>query len=236
MTDIKFKEVLDTITENDMRELAEELIKTIPAYFYDVPASSTGKYHPSYALGIGGLYRHTLALCRIMNHILEVSNYTEHDKNLMRIAGMMHDTRKSGSQEAYEKNKYTNFDHPLQAAEVVRNFKGKDWNDEDIEIIASAIETHMGKWNEDKRSNVILPIPKNKYQMIIHWCDYLASRKDIEVQFSNESIEVPTIDTYRLSFGKHAGKLLSEIPKDYLQWLASTDVKEPLSSLLKEVI
>ena len=236
MTDIKFKEVLDTITENDMRELAEELIKTIPTYFYDVPASSTGKYHPSYALGIGGLYLHTLALCRIMNHILEVSNYTDHDKNLMRIAGMMHDTRKSGSQEAYEKNKYTNFDHPLQAAEVVRNFKGKDWNDEDIEIIASAIETHMGKWNEDKRSNVILPIPKNKYQMIVHWCDYLASRKDIEVQFSNESIEVPTIDTYRLSFGKHAGKLLSEIPKDYLQWLSTTDLKEPLRSLVKEVV
>lgn len=102
----------------------------------------------------------------------------------MRIAGLMHDSRKSGSQEEYEHNHYTNFDHPIKAANVVREFKGTGfWNDNEIELIAQAIESHMGQWNTDKRSLVVLPLPTNKYQMMVHWCDYLASRKDIEIKF-----------------------------------------------------
>ena len=31
-----------------------EVIKLLPDYFFVVPASSTGKYHPDYALGDGG--------------------------------------------------------------------------------------------------------------------------------------------------------------------------------------
>lgn len=166
------------------KTLANELIKTVPDYFWTVPASSTGKYHPTYALGDGGLYRHTVALCRIMNHLFEVSTgFTPREKDLLLIAGIMHDSRKSGSQTEYESNHYTNFDHPLKAANVVRQFKNKSWNNNEIELIANAIESHMGKWNTDKRSNVVLPTPQNKYQTMLHWCDYLASRKDLEVKF-----------------------------------------------------
>lgn len=221
-----FEEILKTFENEDLRNLCEELIKTIPDYFYKVPASSTGKYHPAYALGEGGLYRHTLALCKIMNHMFEVTNYISRDRDLMRIAGIMHDTRKSGSQEEYEKNKYTNFDHPLKAAEVVRSFKGRDWEDVEIEIIADAISSHMGKWNTDKRSSIVLPTPQNKYQNIVHLCDYLASRKDIEIVFSSE--ELPQIDPfdYKITFGKHSGKSLREIPVDYLKWLQKQEIKD----------
>ena len=47
------------------------MIKTIPEYWYHVGASSTGKYHPEYSLGEGGLMRHTVALVRILNYMLE---------------------------------------------------------------------------------------------------------------------------------------------------------------------
>lgn len=232
-----FEEVIDTIENEDLKELALELIKTIPSYFYQVPASSTGKYHPEYALG-GGLYRHTLALCRIMNHIFEVSNYTSRDKDLMRIAGMMHDTRKSGDQEAYNINHYTNFDHPFQAATIVRAFKNKEWNNEEVEIIASAIESHMGKWNEDKKTGCVLPLPKSKYQMIVHWCDYLASRKDIEIKFDNNTRVLPNVEEYQLTFGKHNGKTLVQIEKEdpsYIIWLKNQDLKYPVKELIKQV-
>lgn len=232
-----FEEIISTIENEDLKELALELIKTIPPYFYEVAASSTGKYHPSYALGEGGLYRHTLALCRIMNHLFEVSNYTSRDKDLMRIAGMMHDTRKSGDQEEYEINHYTNFDHPLQAALIVRAFKNKKWNNDEIETIASAIESHMGKWNTDKRSSAVLPLPKTKYQMIVHWCDYLASRKDIEIKFDN-SESLPDINEYKLTFGKHAGKTLVQINQeapDYISWMKGQDLKYPVNELIKKL-
>ncbi len=62
---------LRTIENDDLRFLAGEMIKTIPEYWYHFGASSTGKYHPEYSLGEGGLMRHTVALIRILNNMLE---------------------------------------------------------------------------------------------------------------------------------------------------------------------
>lgn len=240
-----FKEILDTFENEDLKELAEEIIKTFPPYFYEVGASSTGKFHPSYALGILGLYRHTVALCKFLNHMFEteIFNFTSRERDLLRIAGITHDSRKSGTQEAYEKNKYTNFDHPLQAANVVRNLKNNKWNNDEIELIATTIESHMGKWNTDKRSSTVLPVPKDKYQKILHLADYLASRKDIEMKFDNEINFVGSVaDTSPnrlMPFGKYAGRKISELDSDYLRWIVDISncddgIKQIAKNALKE--
>lgn len=232
------KEVTLTFENDDLKELCKEVLKTIPDYFYNVAASSTGKYHPSYALGDGGLVRHTTALCKIMNSIFEVTPYFDsRERDLLRIAGIMHDSRKSGDQDAYARNKYTNFDHPIQAAEVIRSFKGKNWNDDEIEIIAVAIESHMGQWNTDRRSSVILPTPENKYQYMLHVCDYLASRKFLEVKFDTTIVPKNPLEL-TMPFGKHSGKQLKDVPVDYLEWAyANMDsLQEPLKSAIGEII
>ena len=179
-------EILTSIENQDLQILARDMIGTIPDYFWVVPASSTGKYHPQYALGDGGLARHTVAVVRFLNHIFAMKCFGEpigsRKRDLLRIAAMMHDSRKSGSQEDYEKNKYTKHEHPLLAAEVVRTFKDK-YDKYEIEMIASCIETHMGQWNVNSRSDIVLPEPQNGMQRLLHMADYLASRKDIEVLF-----------------------------------------------------
>jgi len=184
-----FVEILTSIENEDLQILARDLVGTIPDYFWHVPASSTGKYHPSYALGDGGLVRHTVAVVRFLNHIFAMecfgSTLTSRKRDLLRIAGMMHDTRKSGSQEDYEKNKYTKHEHPILAANVVRQFADK-YDKDEIELIASCIESHMGQWNTSSRSNVVLPKPQTGMQRVLHMADYLASRKDIEVIINKE--------------------------------------------------
>lgn len=230
-------EIINKIENDDIKQFAEELLTTIPEYFYHAPASSTGKYHPAYALGDGGLARHTLALVRFLNYTFEIdcmgSSWTSREKDLMRVAGMMHDTRKSGSQQDYEANKYTRFDHPLLAAAVVKSYVGEGIiPDSEIEIIASAIASHMGQFNTDKRSNIVLPTPKNKYQKIIHWADYLASRKDVEMRFETG---IPTPAEYRFTFGKHNGETLEDVMKNdpsYIDWLKTTELRFPLDQLL----
>ena len=47
----------------------------------------------------------------------------------------------------------------------------------DIAAAASCIETHMGKWNTSKHSEVVLPRPKTAIQYMVHLADYIASRK-----------------------------------------------------------
>ena len=239
-----FDSILNTIENEDIRYFAEQCIETIPDYFWNVGARSTGKYHPQYALGDLGLARHTCALVRFLNHILSVDcfggKFTSREKDLMRVAGMMHDTRKSGDDEDYKKNKYTKFDHPLLAANEIRTLIGFI-SEEELELVANMIESHMGQWNTDKRSSTVLPLPENKYQKMIHLADYLASRKDIEVLFDGFETpkkELPKLDEYILNFGKYSGKTLpqiAEIDKGYIEWAKENVTREPVKSLLTQM-
>ena len=62
-----FKPELGTIKSQVYSDFAEAAIISLPDYFFEIPASSTGKYHPSYALGTGGLVRHTKAAVLFCN-------------------------------------------------------------------------------------------------------------------------------------------------------------------------
>ena len=181
-----YDQILETFENEDIKAFAKRCIDAAPPYVFEVAASSTGKYHPIYALGKGGLARHTVALVRILNHIFGVESvankYTSRERDLLRTAGIVHDMQKSGTQEDYEKNKYTKFDHPLRAANMVRKINGL--SDEEKEYVASIVETHMGAFNTDKRNpGIILPKPETDAQILLHVCDYLASRKDIDINF-----------------------------------------------------
>jgi len=240
-----FKEILKTFENKDIEKFAEECLKNAPLYWHEVAASSTGKYHPQYALGQGGLVRHTIALVRILNHMLAVESFakqfTSRERDLLRVAGIAHDMMKSGTQEDYEKNKYTKFDHPILAANMIREMEGLP--KEEIELIAHAIESHMGEWNTDKRSpDVVLPKPTDKYQIVLHLADYLASRKDIEIQFDNvEEVKeepLPDINTWKFDFGKYAGKTIPEVKAEnpgYIHWAKENMRKEPARTLLQQI-
>ena len=96
-----------------------------------------------------------------------------------------------------------------------------------------------GQWNKDKRSSCVLPLPENKYQKLLHLADYLASRKDIEVLFDDEyTKELPTLEDYIITFGKHGGKTLPEVasvdPK-YISWAKENIKTEPLKTLLEKM-
>lgn len=234
-----FNSVLETFENDDIRKFAQKCMDTIPAYWYLVPASSTGKYHPQYSLGDGGLARHTLAVVRLLNHMLSVdcikTQYTSRERDLLRVAAIMHDSRKSGSQEEFEKSKWTKFNHPILAADVIKSLSGL--KSEEIELIAHTIESHMGQFNTDKKEpNIELPKPHDKYQIIIHVCDYLASRKDIELLFDN--YEKPDINSWIIPFGKYAGKTIIDVynkSPSYIEWAKQNINSEPMKSLLKEI-
>lgn len=240
-----FDEILNTIENDDMKKYAEMCLDIIPPYILTVAASSTGKYHPQYALGEGGLARHTCAVVRFLNHTFAIecmNKWTSRERDILRIAGMMHDSYKSGSQVEYEQNKYTKHEHPLLAAEAIRHTKGCGLiSDSEIELIAGTISAHMGSWNTSTRSSVVLPTPQNKFQKMLHWADYLASRKDIEVKFDDNSDAIieANPETWTFPFGKFKGQtfnFVKEVDPGYLNWLynkADMEIREPLKTLLE---
>lgn len=184
-----FKKELNYIKNERYQIAAKQLIELLPDYFFEIPASSTGKYHPQFAQGDGGLVRHTKVAVRMC---YELSNnktigysFTNDEKDLMIITLIMHDGLKSG----LIKEKYTRADHPLLVAKLIRENKDKvNLTNGEINFITQAIETHMGEWNKDFNDIEIMPLPKNKYQRFVHMCDFLASKKFIEVSFENNEI------------------------------------------------
>lgn len=236
------KPVLDTFENEDIKEFAIELIRDIPDYIWHVGASSTGKYHPEYSLGEMGLMRHQIAVVRFINFFFELEQYgskmTSRERDLVRLAGLVHDSRKSGSQEDYEKSKFTRFNHPILMADVIRSFDGEYLNHDEIEMVADMISSHMGQWNVDRKSSVILPKPNTQYAELVHLADYLASRKCLTMDFDGyvmESDPVPAPATvefdenFTLTFGKYSGMRLIDVYKkkpDYVEWM-EREIRRP---------
>lgn len=178
-----FKSELDLIKDQKLKSFAVNAIMSCPDYFFSVPASSSGRYHPSYALGPGGLIRHTKAAVRIAHTLLELEMYntfTKEQKDMMIIALILHDSFKHGKDHNY----CTVVEHPVTAANNVKNVNDecKRLTHAQQQFISGCIASHMGEWNTSRNNNQeVLPKPQTPSEKFIHMCDYLASRKFIEI-------------------------------------------------------
>ena len=183
-----FDKEISYIKDNQIKSAMVKLLNILAEYWLEVPASSTGKYHPEYALGDGGLLRHSKAAMRIGYELLSDPSigekYTDHEKDLMLVSLLVHDGLKSGN----PKEKYTRFDHPiLMANYILEKHEEIGISKEDATFCADVIKTHMGYWTTDYDGNEVLEKPKTKYQNFVHMCDYLASRKCILDPFDKDN-------------------------------------------------
>ena len=183
-----FKKELSYIKNERIKESCGVMLDLLPDYFYQIPASSTGKYHPEFTLGEGGLVRHVKVAVLIARDLLDNpaigGKYTNDEKDLMLMTIILHDGLKSG----LTHNRYTQVDHPTLIKNYILDNQDKlSLTKEELVFIGKAIESHMGPWNTDYNGNVVLPAPKTKYENFVHMCDYLASRKYLNVKFDNNN-------------------------------------------------
>lgn len=169
---------IDKIKSKDIKLQLFLAFNKVPEYFYQIPASSTGKYHPAYTTSEGGLLRHTIAAARIACDLVDLEMYdlTDDEKDYVICALLLHDTFKSG----VTHSKYTLHNHPMLAAQHVRSTCSREFANN----VCPLIESHMGQWNTCKWDKTVLPKPETKLQQIVHLCDYLASRKYLTFEFS----------------------------------------------------
>ncbi len=208
------------IVNDDMRAFAEVCIAEIPDYFFDIPASSSGKYHPKYAVLDHGLLYHVKAACTILEHLLCIDfmggQFTDRQKDMMRIALILHDSRKSGRTDG-EKSEHTLFKHPLIAAEEIEKHKSDGIISENEVIqIARMVASHMGQWTTSKYEDGELPHPYTKAEELVHMSDYLASRKGIIIEQPEHYVTLVDDDlTCKIPYGVHMGKQYGEIKKTH---------------------
>ena len=238
-----FANEIGCIKNDNLQSFAKILIANADDYFFTVPASSSGRYHPSFSLGDGGLVRHTQCVVYWAICQAESLNFNDEDTDLLIIAALMHDIKKQGNNEGS-----TVREHPLLAADYVMDVYENNTQLNLITIdqvikICDAVRSHMGKWEylpQYTRGKEPYPMPSNDFEKALQSADYIASRKAVlEFDFSQTQIRAKQIlkekkeininvDAYtlqdleviQLPFGKHKGKMFKEVLETgYLDWM-----------------
>lgn len=190
-----FNTELNYIEEDKIRESTRYLLDRLPDYFYTMSASTSGKYHPQFSLGEGGLVRHTKAAVRIAielfrDNIFNTFEYGKHMPDLIIMALLLHDGFKQGK----DANCHTAFDHPLIIANfILDNIAKLPMRQLDALQVRRLVASHMGPWNKDKDGKTILPYPQRDDEKFVHLCDYMASRNFLNITFIDNEI-VDSVD------------------------------------------
>ena len=144
--DVFLKELV-YIENDNIRNEVINLIRQLPDYFFEVAASSTGKYHPEYSLGEGGLIRHTKALIHIAKYLLDLeynrNKFTQEEQDCIIAAGILHDSFKHGD----IKSQFSVSNHPMIAADHILEWAEQESEKKFAKIISDMVRCHSGEWN-----------------------------------------------------------------------------------------
>lgn len=171
-----FEREIELIQSEDYRMFVKWYLDNMcPSYFWEIGASSSGKYHPSFSQGVGGLVRHTKAVVMFAEELLRMSSYmymSDEHKDYVIMACILHDTCKYGIEE-YDKEQYKC--HAENAAFFVHSAWCRYFGVYPSEFFTSAIRCHMGQWSERENR------PFTNIDRCVHMADFLASRNFIDI-------------------------------------------------------
>ena len=178
MRNIKlFEREINLIVDEELRMAVKcYMDEETPDYFWTDGASSSGKYHPQFSQGEGGLVRHTKAVVLFAEELLRMSSYAymrEEYKDYVIAACILHDTAKYGI-DKFDKAEYKN--HAAKAAKAFAEYAEQVMDYKPSEFLLNAIAAHMGQWSTDKEDR-----PFTNIDRCVHMADYIASRSFIDI-------------------------------------------------------
>ena len=228
---------LSDITDGKAREFAQKMIENADDYFFVVPASSSGKYHPTFDLGDGGLVRHTRCVVYYSECIAESFDFTVRQRDMIIVSALAHDIKKQGD----GVGRHTVKEHPILAANYmmeIAEMVPDAFTAEELAVMTQAVRSHMGKWGGKDG----LPVPESEFDKCLQAADYIASRKEI-LGFNFRPTEDVVIEKseedpgdFIIDFGKYKGKgmtirqiheseMKDPMKKDstYIQWMSGME-------------
>ena len=178
MRNIKlFEREINLIVDEDLRMAVKSYMdEATPDYFWTDGASSSGKYHPQFSQGVGGLVRHTKAVVMFAEELLRMSSYAymkDEYKDFVIAACIIHDTNKYGIKD-FDKSQYAN--HAQNAAESFTRWCAEQYGFTPHFLLTNAVASHMGQWSTNREDR-----PFTSVDRCVHMADYMASRSFIDI-------------------------------------------------------
>lgn len=139
------------------------------------PASSTGKYHPKFALGEGGLIRHIKVVVQNVIEFVKATPALAYEKDTLIAAAILHDMWKYP---IGRDDEFTSFDHPKLGSDYCKEHGYPE--------IGRLVAAHQGIWTTNRNmSGFENEQPRKFDEWVLHYADLLASRKYLEVCFDD---------------------------------------------------
>lgn len=169
---------IEEINDEQLRKYAKFLLDIVPQYFWSVPASSSGKYHPKFSNGYGGLVRHTFAAFKWLKELQQNEQLAVYNFDVAMFAVLFHDVCKLGRGNVEVRETY--YYHSKFAKDFVTEWLNKYISNNKliafdatklkqyVELASDAILSHMGQWFEYKI--------RSQEASLVHLADYCASR------------------------------------------------------------
>lgn len=185
-----FANELASITDNNLKEFVSIILEGTDDWFYHDPASTSGRYHPKFALGDGGLIRHTRAVVYWVKEIArsEMFNVNARQTELLVAGAIMHDIRKHTATGGYiAKHARAAHDLVIETQAQNNNLLSAD----EAKYIAEAVSTHMGIWGvrDGERK------PTSDSEKLLHLADLMASRKEIILDIFDTTVQAQATTT-----------------------------------------
>lgn len=241
-----FRLAAEKFETNKIREYFLDMCEHIPDYIFTMPSSTSGKYHNATQCQTHGQIYHEYMFASILEHLLRLKHIKETFPNeiardCMRCVPFFHDAVRCG----LNGSSFTVHDHPVLAAEwVINTTVIHDIGEKEKQFIADMCAAHSGEWTTSNRSKVVLPEPKNAAEKLIHECDILSSRADLdwiipqELKDALNGIETgaaaQALEEYKIDFGKYKGLTIPELKErdsDYFRWAKENITREPFKTL-----
>lgn len=161
------------IDNDEIRNFVKMTLDNVDPIHRIKPASSTGKYHPKYAAGEGGLIRHTKVVVRNIIELIRATPAIECEKDELIAAAIIHDMWKYPEGRDHE---FTAFDHPAL---------GGQWcKDHGFDTIGELVAAHQGIWTTSRQMLGFENEQPRKFdQWCLHFADYFASRAYLACDF-----------------------------------------------------
>lgn len=173
-----FEREINLIKNEDFKPFMREFLDNyVPKYFWEIGASASGKFHPIFSQGVGGLVRHTKAVVMFAEELLRMSTYMymkDDYKDYVIMACICHDVAKYGCMDECDKKEFAN--HGKNASILVNRAWFDYFGIDAPEYLLSAIRSHMGQWTTDKEDR-----PFTNIDRCVHMADYMASRSFIDI-------------------------------------------------------
>jgi hypothetical protein len=177
---------VEKITNPRIKQATLKCLENAPEYFWKTPASITGKYHPQWALGEGGLIRHTLAIVDVGINMARYDVEVEPQTFITIVpACILHDITKYGINDTPESLEsdpqlYWYKNHHITGATFCRsvwynnvfpagNSNNGSYADETLWLeVCNLIVGHAGRWG-------IKPVSKTGW--VLHLSDLAVSTR-----------------------------------------------------------